>query len=616
MEPVTQAFTDAIRARERHVVGRLVVDYTDPFIDQSIQVAPSEQAAVSWPDQTADAVVTVPMRWASLDGSTLADGSYYPAPSSADEAAQYQMGWWGATLSGAGGAFTAPYPILTVAFMARPVHSLKVVGDGARGEYPVNFTIRLYAGATLVHTEVVAGNAGVSWTTQLAASINEVTQMTLEVTRWSHAGRQVKIAEFFTSVQQTYEAGDLLEVSLLEEREVSQSTLPVGTISSNEITVRLNNGDRRFDADNDQSPLYQVLKPNRRLRVWLGAVLPDGSTEYVPMGTFWSTEWQAQDDTVEASVVARDRLEQLRKSTYQSSVVVTDTTLYDLAVTVLEDAGMSDGEYYVDPALQAFAVPYAWFEPVSHREALRLIAEAAIAQVYCDRDGTVRVDGYGAGMGQAVAQEITADDYMRLDNPMRPDQVANEIIVDTKPLRPAAGPEEVYRSNEPISVAAGQSVTVTVHYSKTPVIDAAATVGGAAVTITGATYYGWGAEVTLQNPGASAAVTLVVTGTPLTVQSKERAIARDATSITDHGVLRYEFPPNQLVQTFTMAQQIADQILASAKDARRDLTVDWRGNPALELGDLVTIKGRDYHIIRQEIDWAGALSARTVGRKA
>jgi hypothetical protein len=65
-----------------------------------------------------------------------------------------------------------------------------------------------------------------------------------------------------------------------------------------------------------------------------------------------------------------------------------------------------------------------------------------------------------------------------------------------------------------------------------------------------------------------------------------------------------------------MAQQIADQILASAKDARRDLTVDWRGNPALELGDLVTIKGRDYHIIRQEIDWAGALSARTVGRKA
>ncbi|MFZ5816306.1 MAG: hypothetical protein ACOY93_13580 [Bacillota bacterium] len=618
MEPVTQAFNEAMRAPERHVVARVVIDYTDPTIDQSVAVVATEEARIAYPAQTADSVEAAPSRWASLDGSWVLDGSYRLAPDTPEDADRYQMGWWGASLAGLGGAFASLFPTLTVTFLPRPIHSLRVVGDSARAEYPVDFAIRLYDETdTLLHEELVTGNAGVTWSKPLAQSVNSVTRMVLEVTRWSHEGRQVKITEFFTSVQQTYEASDLLEISLLEEREVSQGSLPVGTISANEITIRLSNEDRRFDADNEQSPLYQLLKPNRRIRAWLGVVLPDDSTEFVQLGTFWSTEWKAREDTVEATVRALDRLELLRKSTYQSATVSSNTNIYDLAVAVLTDAGLEPEEYYVDPALQEYAIPYAWFDPMSHREALRLIAEAALAQVYCDRDGVLRVEGPGGGFGSVTALEITADDYYTCDNPMRPGHVANEVIVDTQPLRPAATPEEVYRSNDPVTVPAGQSVTVAVHYSKTPVIEAAASLEGAGATITGAVYYGWGAEVTLTNSGGTdAQVTIVVTGRPLTVLSRERAIARDSASITENGVLRYQFTSNPLVQTLAVAQRIADTILASAKDPRRDLEVNWRGNPALELGDRITVKGRDYHVIRQQIDWAGALSATTTGRRA
>ena len=338
--------------------------------------------------------------------------------------------------------------------------------------------------------------------------------------------------------------------------------------------------------------------------------------EWVPLGLFWATEWQAEDDTVEASVVARDRLELLRKSTYQTSQVLQNTNLHDLAVLVLADAGLDPEEYWVDPALQQIRVPYAWFDPVSHREALRIIAEAGLAQVYCDRDGVVRMERQPAGADPVL--EITADDYYRLSNPMRPNQVANEVIVSTSPLRPADVPEEVYRSNEPIMVPAGKAVTVTVYYQKTPVIDATASLDGApaGVAITQATYYGWGAEVTIQNTGGTDAdVILVVIGRPLSVQNRERAVARDEASIIENGVLRYEFPDNPLVQSLAVAQEIADRVLASAKDARRDLEIDWRGNPALELGDVVTVKGRQYTVIRQEINWAGALSENTTGRR-
>jgi hypothetical protein len=42
--------------------------------------------------------------------------------------------------------------------------------------------------------------------------------------------------------------------------------------------------------------------------------------EYVPLGTFWSLDWDSPDDSLEATVTARDRMELLRKGTFQTSV--------------------------------------------------------------------------------------------------------------------------------------------------------------------------------------------------------------------------------------------------------------------------------------------------------
>ena len=339
--------------------------------------------------------------------------------------------------------------------------------------------------------------------------------------------------------------------------------------------------------------------------------------EWVPLGTFWSLDWDSPDDALEATVVARDRLELLRKSTYQPGSVQQNVSLYTLTEQVLQDAGLQPGEYVIDTALQSIVVPWAWLSPTSHREALRIIAEAALAVVYADRDGMVRIETMGSMSADPVLT-ITADDYFPpLRAPSRQDQVANEIVVATQPLRPADTPQGVYRSTTPITVPAGQTVTVTAKYGQPPVIEAVASLDAPPdVSITAATYYAWGAEVNIQNTGASQTdVTLVITGRPLSVQGGERVVVRDDASILENGVLRYEFPANPLVQTLSQAQAIAQALLASAKDPRRDIEVEWRGNPALELGDRVTVVGQDVHVIRQEINWAGALTARLTGRK-
>lgn len=301
MYAVTQDFLDAMKANKRQVSAKCQIDYTDPFMDQSINITTSENANVSYPTQAADAVVQVPYKWASLDGSWALDGSYHLAPT-ADLLSQYQFGWWGSQLSGADGSYTSPYPQLTVTHFARPIHTLTVVGDSARNEYPVNFTIDLFAAdGTKLYTKSVTGNNQVNWSYALPSPVLDVTKQVLTIAKWNIPNRQVKITEFFTSIQETYMNDDIVKIDLLEEREASQGSLPVGNITANEVTLTLVNKDKKFNVDNTQSPLNNLLKPNRRIKAWLGIEAENNYTENPPTFTRASVAYKSDGTQVTAN---------------------------------------------------------------------------------------------------------------------------------------------------------------------------------------------------------------------------------------------------------------------------------------------------------------------------
>jgi hypothetical protein len=340
------------------------------------------------------------------------------------------------------------------------------------------------------------------------------------------------------------------------------------------------------------------------------------TTKFIPLGTFWSGDWDVPEDGVSASTTGRDRLEILRQSTYSTSEVLLNKTFYELAEIILADAKVSN--YFIDDELKLLSVPYAWFEPQSHREALRKIAEASLGQVYCDREDTIRIEGASFLQTQTEpVVTITQDDYFRKSNPAKWSEIRNYIEVETQPLRPDVT-QEVYRSNEPENITAGQSKTITAYYNHTPCIEATASIVGTG-SITNATYYAWGATVTVTSDTAGT-FELVINARPLKVLNKEKAIAKDNKSIIDNSEIRFEFPKNTLIQTREIAQRIADILLVYYANPRRDTSLDWRGNPALLLGDRVAIQDRqetaDYYIVRQEIDYAGTLRAKLEGRRA
>lgn len=220
---------------------------------------------------------------------------------------------------------------------------------------------------------------------------------------------------------------------------------------------------------------------------------------------------------------------------------------------------------------------------------------------------------------------IDADEIFAKDQPSRGQVVANYIEVWVNPLKPTEEPEEVYRSKDPVTIPAGTTKTITIHFDDEPVTEPAVALeeAGANLSIVDTKYYAWGADVKIRNTGSGAQTCLVVaTGKPLKVQGREMVVRKDEVSIQENGLKKYTFD-NPFVQDRATAELIADKLL-SFSNAKRDIKIDWRGDPALELADVTMIpeyQRRDidqrgiFYVTKQELEFDGGLRAKLEGRK-
>lgn len=596
-----------MNALKRRIYGRVQITYSAPFLDASITATASGTAYGTDPYGTANSLDSSAYKWFSLHENRL-DGSYHPMPT------EPKVGWWSNVLSDDTGSFAEP-PSLILSFEPRSVYELRVVGDDKLNNYPVDFAINLHdADGTLLYSEQVTGNDKVIWLKSIDLVAN-VAKMELIIHRINQPYSTAKIVEFFTMVQETYEGSDLLSINLLEEQESSNGTLPIGNISSNEIRIRLNNEDRHFDPSNVLSPIHNRLKKNRRIRAWLGAEVVPGEIEWYSLGEFWTLDWHVPELDYYAETTGRDRLELMRQTEFTASEVYKNRSLYALAEIILQDYGLTADQYIVDPALQDIVIPYAWFDRITHREALQKVATAALARVYTDREGRVVIRVF----------EPTADPIFEFENsnifdkdqPLAWEDTINHVEVKSIPLQPGEL-EVMVQDTEGFTVPAGSEVEQTYSFSTSPVVDVRQpeieTDGD--VNIKEYTAYAWGIRIVVQNTGDSDAKvnSVVVQGRKLEQSGGKIAVARDELSIKEHGVQKLTIE-NEFIQTVERAQAIANGILSVLKDPRHDLSLDARGNIALQLSDRVRAWGEEYFIVRQELDWAGSLSAKIKARK-
>ena len=154
---------------------------------------------------------------------------------------------------------------------------------------------------------------------------------------------------------------------------------------TSDLSVTIDNQDGAYDIENPSSEV-NFLEQAQRMNVSLALPLPSGDIEKIQIGTLFLSDWSAKLRT--ANFTATDRFN-LMTGTYDKDVYHPNgITLYDLAVDVLQDAGIPEDEYLLDVYLRTIKVNNP-VPTLTHKEALQLIANAGRCILKQDRYGRI-----------------------------------------------------------------------------------------------------------------------------------------------------------------------------------------------------------------------------------
>lgn len=586
MQPVSDGFKAAIAASSRKTRARVRLEVldNDAWLDNTKQV--SSEALLSRTEQLTNRVRETPGAYATLEpGRWKLDGSFV-IPPRPEEMLDVEIGWWSEVLCDAAGVFDPPQAISITCGHLYNAAGITVTFDPAANEYAADFVITAYdANGNIIHREEVVGNTNSKYL--LDRNISQFKRVELIITRWCNGYRRARVVEIDFGIIEDYGEDNLLDLSLINESDPSAATVPLG-----ELRFSLDNSDRRFVILNPTG-IYYFLQRRQKVTVELGVEV-NGVMEYVKGGTYYLKEWKSDHEMLSASFVARDRIDLLTDIYRRGTLEV--VSAYELAEDILIDAGIED--YSIDPALQAVEL-IGCVPLVSHRDALQLVAQAARAVVRMGVDGCLYIERLAAGEPVAIIDLDNA--YSTPEITL--DELVTAVTVDVVGYQVKNIGSTVYTGTMNID---GQA-EVWVEY-RIPCQDHAAVVTGG--TLVDASHYAYASKLVISGVGP----------VQISITADEMEPVRSIYTLQDDTKPANEQPQtlaitNPLVGTTETAADVAEWLLSEAKK-RLTYNVDWRQNPALECGDIVTIEdefgqNRPARITRQEFEYAGYISGRT-----
>jgi len=356
------------KLRGRRLQARVRIDYSDVNLDNTIQGTSTSTAENTYINQVYNGKEDITSKWASLDGGWLL-GEYALAPFTLAEQERYEIGWWSNNFSDSLGRFNdttgrlygdgrlygedvygelAVYEQLTITFTERTISDIRISFDNARMEYAADFDVIFYdINNTELYRQEVIGNSGVKYAVAVPAQ-NLVASLVLVIKKWSEPFRQCKIAEFFTSVSETYNGDDIINLDVIENRELSDES-PIGSTASGRCVVSLYNRNRRFDYDNTTSKLFNLIRENVRITPFIG-----NGTEWIQLGVFYAKEWDISKRSITATVTGVDRMALLDESDYTKSEIIQapDDATYTIDTDAAWNAGTRDNVIAVSNSLR------------------------------------------------------------------------------------------------------------------------------------------------------------------------------------------------------------------------------------------------------------------------
>ena len=161
------------------------------------------------------------------------------------------------------------------------------------------------------------------------------------------------------------------------------------TLPSQDMTLVVDNQNLYYSPDNPESAVA-YMEQGQEMKVSFGYDIDGyGTIEWLPAYTAYLKSWSATDMEVKFNLV--DVLDWKLNETYYNGLYrAGGISLYDLAMDVFNDAGMSEDEYVIDEYLKNITVVNP-IPAVKQSEALQIIANAGRCVLSVNRDGKIEI---------------------------------------------------------------------------------------------------------------------------------------------------------------------------------------------------------------------------------
>lgn len=389
----------------------------------------------------------------------------------------------------------------------------------------------------------------------------------------------------------------LISSNILEEA-FKLSNSPFGDVTSNELELVLYNTDSIFSPKNEDSPYYGFIRRGIKIEAF---IRPDEVDEWDKVGVYYVNEWNTASSGFTADIVAYDKLYSILNAPVPSLKIARDVAF---AKFVKEYFGLFNTEVYVDEAI-SLILPYAFTS--GYTDNRRLLADlmiAAQADCFCNHSGSVVVKSKTAKREVRATftdadQIITAAIKQSLSTDYDSASITYNAMQESQEMN--------ILSISDLNITPGITAVGLTKFSTDRVLSVKSIKATSSVSVK---------PLTFEATADSIAYSLQSTSEALTQVDFIGTILEKVSSIVStDGAAAIELD-SQFVQTKSLAESLCEYVDSYVDAAMPTLELVVRGNPKIELGDLVQVYSARYKlkytgtVAKAEYGYDGGLSCK------
>lgn len=441
MHAVSTSYKNNIYAPSRMIKAKVAFDILDKTIEQdTTTISVTSEFALSFAGQLMDRkrentynLATLELNRFKLDGSfSFADDNL---------ANNQHVGWVSGILSDGSSVFS-PYQTLTFSFGTTHTSAgITILWDPINGEHATEFDVKAYNTSNVITlTKNITGNSQAI--SVVEGDFANYKKIEIVIKKWSKPYQRARATEVAFGLSKVFSDDNLIKVSLIEDMDLTSGTVPLS-----EIKVTVDNSNREFNILNPNG-LYKNLQERQNIALELG-LDANGTTEYIPMGTFLLREWISEEGSMTTTFTARSFLEIMDDYEYENLTAKSNYSLYNLAIEMFQRCNIRD--YSVDTYLQTI-MTNALVKKTKCKNVLQMIAIAGGCNLFVSRGNIITL--------KRTPSLSTFVDTVTLDNMYEEPKVQLDKIVNIVTVQYFTNLSTVYEVTANGSYASGESIKV------------------------------------------------------------------------------------------------------------------------------------------------------------